>query len=35
VNVTASGSFNPLFTYPGIPSPLTVSNTSSLRVAQE
>jgi Flp pilus assembly protein TadG len=34
VSVTASGNFNSLFNYPGIPSPLIVSNTATLRVAQ-
>jgi Flp pilus assembly protein TadG len=34
VSVTASGTFNALFNYPGIPRPLTVSNTATLRVAQ-
>ena len=34
VHVTASGSFNALFNYPGIPSPLAVSSTSSMRVAK-
>jgi Flp pilus assembly protein TadG len=34
VSVTASGTFNSLFNYPGIPSPLIVSNTATLRVAQ-
>jgi Flp pilus assembly protein TadG len=34
VNVTASGKFNSLFNYPGIPSSITVSTTSSMRVAQ-
>jgi len=33
VSVTASGSFNALFNYPGIPSPLAISRTASLRVA--
>src|SRR5262245_30868154 len=32
VSVTASGQFNSLFNYPGIPSPLNVSRTSTLRV---
>jgi hypothetical protein len=32
--VTASGTFNSLFNYPGIPSPIIVSNTATLRVAQ-
>jgi len=32
--VTASGTFSSLFSYPGIPSPLTISRTSSMRVAQ-
>jgi Flp pilus assembly protein TadG len=34
VSVTASGTFNSLFNYPGIPNTLTVSNTATLRVAQ-
>jgi Flp pilus assembly protein TadG len=34
VSVTASGTINPLFNYPGIPKSLTVSNTATLRVAQ-
>jgi Flp pilus assembly protein TadG len=34
VSVTASGTFNSFFNYPGIPSPLIVSNTATLRVAQ-
>jgi Flp pilus assembly protein TadG len=34
VSVTASGSFNSLFNYPGIPSPLTVTSTATLRVPQ-
>jgi Flp pilus assembly protein TadG len=34
VSVTASGTFNSLFNYPGIPKTLTVSNTATLRVAQ-
>ena len=32
VSVTASGTFNALFSYPGIPSSITVSRTASLRV---
>lgn len=32
VSVTASGSFNALFNYPGIPSPLAISRTASMRV---
>jgi Flp pilus assembly protein TadG len=35
VSVTASGTVNPLFNYPGIPKSLTVSNTATLRVAQK
>jgi Flp pilus assembly protein TadG len=35
VSVTAFGTFRPLFNYPGIPNPLTVSNTATLRVAQK
>jgi Flp pilus assembly protein TadG len=34
VSVTASGTFNSLFNYPGIPNTLTVSNTATFRVAQ-
>jgi Flp pilus assembly protein TadG len=34
VSVTASGTFNSLFNYPGIPKTLTVSNTATVRVAQ-
>jgi len=33
VSVTASGTFNALFNYPGIPSSLTISRTASMRVA--
>jgi len=33
VTVTASGQFNALFNYPGIPSPINVSSTSFMRVA--
>lgn len=33
VSVTASGTFNSLFSYPGIPSSLTVSRTATVRVA--
>ena len=32
VSVTASGTFNSLFNYPGIPSSITISRTSSMRV---
>jgi Flp pilus assembly protein TadG len=35
ISVTAFGTFNPLFNYPGIPTSLTVSNTATLRVAQK
>jgi Flp pilus assembly protein TadG len=35
VNVTASGSFTPILNYPGIPTPLQLSNTASMRVAQQ
>lgn len=35
VQVTASGTFNSLFGYPAIPSSITVSNTATLRVAQQ
>jgi len=34
VSVTATGTFNSLFNYPGIPGSITVSRTSSMRVAQ-
>jgi Flp pilus assembly protein TadG len=34
VSVKASGNFNSLFNYPGIPSTLTVSSTATLRVPQ-
>jgi Flp pilus assembly protein TadG len=34
VSVTASGTFTPIFNYPGIPNQLMVSNTATLRVAQ-
>jgi Flp pilus assembly protein TadG len=34
VSVTAYGTFTPIFNYPGIPNPLMVSNTATLRVAQ-
>jgi len=34
LSVTASGTFNSLFNYPGIPKTLTVSNTATMRVAQ-
>jgi Flp pilus assembly protein TadG len=32
VSVTASGSFNALFGFPGIPSPFTISRTATMRV---
>lgn len=32
VSVTASGTFNSLFNYPGIPASITISRTSSMRV---
>lgn len=35
VSVTASGTFNSLFNYPGIPSSLTVSRTATMRVAND
>jgi Flp pilus assembly protein TadG len=35
VSVTASGTFNSLFNYPGIPNSPTASNTATLRVAQK
>jgi Flp pilus assembly protein TadG len=34
VSVTASGTFNSLFSFPGIPKSITVSRTSTMRVAQ-
>ena len=34
VSVTASGTFTSIFNYPGIPSSITISRTSTLRVAQ-
>ena len=33
VSVTASGTFNPLFSYPGVPNPFTISKTASIPVA--
>ncbi|HXT26073.1 MAG TPA: TadE/TadG family type IV pilus assembly protein [Candidatus Eisenbacteria bacterium] len=33
VSVTCSGSFSGLFNYPGIPSPVAISKTASMRVA--
>jgi Flp pilus assembly protein TadG len=33
VSVTASGKFSSLFNYPGIPSPITVSRTATMRVS--
>ncbi|HLW81383.1 MAG TPA: TadE/TadG family type IV pilus assembly protein [Candidatus Acidoferrales bacterium] len=33
VSVTASGTFNSLFSYPGIPSSITVNRTATMRVA--
>jgi Flp pilus assembly protein TadG len=35
VSVTASGTFNSLFSYPGIPNSITVSRTSTIRVEQD
>ena len=35
VSVTASGTFNSLFSYPGIPKSISVSNTATLRVIQD
>ena len=35
VSVTASGTFTPLFTYPGISKSITISRTSIMRVAQD
>jgi Flp pilus assembly protein TadG len=34
LSVTASGTFSALFSYPGIPASITVSRTSTIRVAQ-
>ena len=34
VSVTASGTFNKLFNYPGVPNSLSISRTASIRVAQ-
>lgn len=34
VSVTASGTFTPLFNYPGISNSITISRTSTMRVAQ-
>lgn len=34
VSVTASGTFNSLFSYPGIPSSITVTRTATMRVAR-
>jgi Flp pilus assembly protein TadG len=33
--VTASGTFTALFGYPGIPSPITISRTATMRIAQK
>jgi hypothetical protein len=33
ISVTASGTYNALFSYPGIPSSMTISRTSTMRVA--
>ena len=35
VSVTASGTYNSLFSYPGIPSSISVSKTSTMRVVQD
>ena len=35
VSVTASGTFTPLFNYPGISNSITISRTSTMRVAQD
>jgi Flp pilus assembly protein TadG len=35
VSVTASGTFNSIFNYPGIPKSIAVSRTSTMRVAQQ
>ena len=35
VSVTATGTFNSLFNYPGVPKSPTVSNTATLQVAQK
>jgi len=34
VSVTASGTFNAFFNYPGVPNVLTISRTSTMRVSQ-
>jgi Flp pilus assembly protein TadG len=34
LSVTTSGTYSSLFNYPGIPSPITVTRTATLRVAQ-
>jgi Flp pilus assembly protein TadG len=34
VSVTASGTFNKIFNYPGVPASLAISRTASMRVAQ-
>ena len=34
LSVTATGMFDSLFSYPGLPTPLTITRTSSMRVAQ-
>jgi Flp pilus assembly protein TadG len=34
IHVTASGTFSALFNYPGIPNPLDIARTSSMRVAK-
>lgn len=34
VTVTASGTFSPMFRYPGLPSSINMSSTSTMRVAQ-
>jgi hypothetical protein len=35
VSVTASGTFNSLFSYPGIPTSIALSKTSTMRVDQD
>jgi Flp pilus assembly protein TadG len=35
VSVTASGTFSPLFSYPGISNSITISRTAKMRVAQD
>jgi len=35
LSVTASGTFRPMFTYPGVPSSVALSRTSTMRVVQQ